>query len=55
MQGTVVKVAAGDLVLVPEAMKLEQPVKAHKSGTILGLTARTCATIASGAICEIKD
>ncbi len=64
MQGTVIKVAvsegqqvaAGDLVLVLEAMKMEQPVNAHKSGTITGLTAQAGATIASGAaICEIKD
>jgi acetyl-CoA/propionyl-CoA carboxylase biotin carboxyl carrier protein len=42
MQGTVIKVAvsdgqqvsAGDLILVLEAMKMEQPVNAHKSGTI---------------------
>jgi acetyl-CoA/propionyl-CoA carboxylase biotin carboxyl carrier protein len=64
MQGTVIKVAvsdgqqvaAGDLVLVLEAMKMEQPVNAHKSGTITGLTAQAGATVASGAaICEIKD
>jgi acetyl-CoA/propionyl-CoA carboxylase biotin carboxyl carrier protein len=64
MQGTVIKVAvsegqqvaAGDLVLVLEAMKMEQPVNAHKSGTITGLTAQAGAAVASGAaICEIKD
>ena len=64
MQGTVIKVAvsegqqvaAGDLVLVLEAMKMEQPVNAHKAGTITGLTAQAGATITSGAaICEIKD
>jgi acetyl-CoA/propionyl-CoA/long-chain acyl-CoA carboxylase, biotin carboxylase, biotin carboxyl carrier protein len=64
MQGTVIKVAvsagqqvaAGDLVLVLEAMKMEQPVNAHKSGTIAGLTAQPGGTLASGAaICEIKD
>jgi pyruvate/2-oxoglutarate dehydrogenase complex dihydrolipoamide acyltransferase (E2) component len=45
MQGTVVKVAveegqqvdAGDLVVVLEAMKMENPVTAHKDGTITGL------------------
>ncbi|GAB3841512.1 acetyl/propionyl/methylcrotonyl-CoA carboxylase subunit alpha [Nesterenkonia populi] len=45
MQGTVVKVAAkdgdkvaeGDLVVVLEAMKMEQPITAHKSGKIKGL------------------
>jgi len=64
MQGTVIKVAvsegqqvaAGDLVVVLEAMKMEQPVNAHKSGTITGLSAQAGATVASGAaICEIKD
>jgi acetyl-CoA/propionyl-CoA carboxylase, biotin carboxylase, biotin carboxyl carrier protein len=64
MQGTVIKVAvsegqqvaAGDLVLVLEAMKMEQPVNAHKPGTITALTAQAGATVASGAaICAIKD
>ena len=64
MQGTVIKVAvsegqqvaAGDLVLVLEAMKMEQPVNAHKSGTITSLTAQAGATVTSGAaVCEIKD
>ena len=62
MQGTVIKVAvtegqqvsAGDLVLVLEAMKMEQPVNAHKAGTIANLTAEPGATLTSGtAICEI--
>ena len=64
MQGTVVKVAvaegqqvaAGDLILVLEAMKMEQPVNAHKAGTVTGLTAQAGATLTSGAaICEILD
>jgi acetyl-CoA/propionyl-CoA carboxylase biotin carboxyl carrier protein len=64
MQGTVVKIAveegqhveAGDLVLVLEAMKMEQPINAHRAGTIAGLTAGVGATVASGAaLCEIKD
>ncbi|HEY0935969.1 MAG TPA: biotin carboxylase N-terminal domain-containing protein [Trebonia sp.] len=64
MQGTVIKVAvtegqqvaAGDLILVLEAMKMEQPVNAHKAGTIASLTAQAGATITSGApICEITD
>jgi acetyl-CoA/propionyl-CoA carboxylase biotin carboxyl carrier protein len=64
MQGTVIKVAvsegqqvtAGDLVLVLEAMKMEQPVNAHKSGIVAGLTAQPGGTLTSGAaICEIKD
>ena len=64
MQGTVIKVAvgdgqevtAGDLVLVLEAMKMEQPVNAHKPGTVTGLTVQPGDTLTSGAIiCEIKD
>ncbi|MFF4619832.1 acetyl/propionyl/methylcrotonyl-CoA carboxylase subunit alpha [Nonomuraea jabiensis] len=64
MQGTIVKVVAtdgdvvdeGDTVVVLEAMKMEQPLAAHKSGTITGLTATIGQTVTSGAtICEIKD
>jgi acetyl-CoA/propionyl-CoA carboxylase biotin carboxyl carrier protein len=62
MQGTIVKVAVsegdsvtpGDLVVVLEAMKMEQPLNAHKAGVITGLTAEVGATVTSGAvICEI--
>ncbi|MFI1338567.1 acetyl-CoA carboxylase biotin carboxyl carrier protein subunit, partial [Streptomyces sp. NPDC020845] len=64
MQGTIVKVAvaegdqvaAGDLVVVLEAMKMEQPLNAHRAGTIKSLAAEVGASITSGAvICEIKD
>jgi acetyl-CoA/propionyl-CoA carboxylase biotin carboxyl carrier protein len=64
MQGTIVKVAvsdgdtvaAGDLVVVLEAMKMEQPINAHKAGTITGLAAEAGAVVSSGTvICEIKD
>ncbi|MFE0694534.1 acetyl/propionyl/methylcrotonyl-CoA carboxylase subunit alpha [Streptomyces sp. NPDC058869] len=64
MQGTIVKIAVeegqevkeGDLVVVLEAMKMEQPLNAHRSGTIKGLTAEIGASVSSGAlICEIKD
>ncbi|GAA3250855.1 acetyl/propionyl/methylcrotonyl-CoA carboxylase subunit alpha [Streptomyces lavendulae] len=64
MQGTIVKVAVeegqqvneGDLVVVLEAMKMEQPLNAHRSGTIVGLSAEVGASLTSGAtICEIKD
>jgi acetyl-CoA/propionyl-CoA carboxylase biotin carboxyl carrier protein len=64
MQGTIVKVAVeegqevkeGDLVVVLEAMKMEQPLNAHKAGTIKGLSAEVGASVTSGAaICEIKD
>ncbi|MBP7971721.1 MAG: biotin carboxylase N-terminal domain-containing protein [Candidatus Nanopelagicales bacterium] len=63
MQGTIVKVAveegqqveAGDLVVVLEAMKMEQPLNAHKAGTITGLTAETGTTVSTGTVlCEIK-
>jgi acetyl-CoA/propionyl-CoA carboxylase biotin carboxyl carrier protein len=64
MQGTVVKVAvsegdqvaAGDLVLVLEAMKMEQPINAHKGGTVKGLKAAAGDALTSGTvICEITD
>ncbi|GGU87952.1 acetyl-/propionyl-CoA carboxylase subunit alpha [Streptomyces albospinus] len=64
MQGTIVKVAVeegqhvteGELVVVLEAMKMEQPLNAHRSGTVKGLTAEVGAALTSGAvICEIKD
>ncbi|WEH39983.1 ATP-grasp domain-containing protein [Streptomyces sp. NBC_01218] len=63
MQGTIVKVAVeegqevkeGDLVVVLEAMKMEQPLNAHRSGTITGLSAEVGGSLSSGAaICEIK-
>ncbi|ALC18695.1 acyl-CoA carboxylase complex A subunit [Streptomyces pristinaespiralis ATCC 25486] len=64
MQGTIVKVAVeegqevkeGDLIVVLEAMKMEQPLNAHRSGTVKGLAAEVGASLTSGAtICEIKD
>jgi acetyl-CoA/propionyl-CoA carboxylase biotin carboxyl carrier protein len=64
MQGTIVKVAvedgatveAGDLVVVLEAMKMEQPINAHKAGTISGLSSAVGEVVTAGsAICEIKD
>ncbi len=64
MQGTIVKVAVeegqvvaeGDVVVVLEAMKMEQPLKAHKAGTVTGLVAEVGATVTNGAvICELKD
>ena len=64
MQGTVVKVAVqegqevaeGELVLVLEAMKMEQPINAHKAGTVTGIAATVGETVSSGAVlCEIKD
>ena len=62
MQGTIVKVAVsegdtvaeGDLIVVLEAMKMEQPLTAHKAGVVTALAAAVGETIASGAaICTI--
>jgi acetyl-CoA/propionyl-CoA carboxylase, biotin carboxylase, biotin carboxyl carrier protein len=62
MQGTIVKVAVedgaavaeGDLIVVLEAMKMEQQLVAHKAGTVSGLSAAVGATVSSGAvICDI--
>jgi acetyl-CoA/propionyl-CoA carboxylase, biotin carboxylase, biotin carboxyl carrier protein len=64
MQGTIVKiavaegdeVAAGDLIVVLEAMKMEQPLTAHKAGTVKGLTATVGEGVTSGAvICHLVD
>ena len=64
MQGTIVKVAveegqqvaAGDLIVVLEAMKMEQPLNAHKAGTVTGLDATVGATVPTGTVlCDIKD
>lgn len=64
MQGTVVKVevsegqqvAEGDLIVVLEAMKMEQPLTAHKAGTVTSLTAEAGATVSADTVlCEIKD
>ena len=62
MQGTIVKVAveegaaveAGDLVVVLEAMKMEQPLNAHKAGVVSGLQAAVGEVVTAGsAICSI--
>jgi len=63
MQGTVVKVAveegqtveAGDLIVVLEAMKMENPVNAHKAGVVTGLAVEAGAAITQGTVlAEIK-
>ena len=63
MQGTIVKiavadgdqVAAGDLIVVLEAMKMEQPLNAHKAGVVSGLSAAVGDVVTAGAtICEIR-
>ncbi len=62
MQGTIVKVAVadgdsvaeGDLIVVLEAMKMEQPLPAHRSGVVRSLSAEVGAIVSAGAtICEI--
>ncbi|MTE20997.1 biotin/lipoyl-binding protein [Streptomyces sp. TRM43335] len=64
MQGTIVKIAVeegqqvteGDLIVVLEAMKMEQPINAHRSGTVKDLNATVGTGISAGAaICDIKD
>lgn len=64
MQSTVVKfavsvgdkVAEGDLVVVLEAMKMEQPLNAHKAGTIKSIGAEVGATVSAGTmLIEIED
>jgi acetyl-CoA/propionyl-CoA carboxylase biotin carboxyl carrier protein len=64
MAGTIVKVAVtdgqpveeGDLVVVIEEMKMEQPVRAHRSGTVRGATASPGTSVATGTlICRIEE
>jgi acetyl-CoA/propionyl-CoA carboxylase biotin carboxyl carrier protein len=58
MQGTIVKFAVvvgeqvevGDLMIVLEAMKMEQPITAHKAGTVTGLAAEVGQTVSNGAV-----
>jgi acetyl-CoA/propionyl-CoA carboxylase biotin carboxyl carrier protein len=62
MQGTIVKVAVadgdevaeGDTIVVIEAMKMEQPLQAHRAGAVSGLTAKPGdLTTPGGVICTI--
>ncbi len=64
MQGTVVKIAveegaqvqAGDLIIVLEAMKMEQPLNAHKNGIVTNLKVAIGETVASATVlCDIID
>jgi acetyl-CoA/propionyl-CoA carboxylase biotin carboxyl carrier protein len=64
MQGTIVKIVAaegsqvapGDTVVILEAMKMEQPLTAHKAGTVTGLAVEVGQTVtADTEICQIKD
>jgi acetyl-CoA/propionyl-CoA carboxylase biotin carboxyl carrier protein len=64
MQGTIVKivaaegqhVSAGAAVVVLEAMKMEQPLTAHKDGTVTGLSVEVGQTVPAGeVICQLKD
>jgi len=64
MQGTIVKVAAmngdevaeGDLIVVLEAMKMEQPITAHRAGFVRNLVLEVGAGVSAGTlICDIED
>jgi acetyl-CoA/propionyl-CoA carboxylase biotin carboxyl carrier protein len=64
MQGTIVKIVAaegtavkaGDTVVILEAMKMEQPLAAHKDGTVTGLTVEVGQTVSADTeICQIKE
>jgi acetyl-CoA/propionyl-CoA carboxylase biotin carboxyl carrier protein len=58
MQGTIVKIAVaegdtvaeGDLIVVLEAMKMEQPINAHKAGVVTGLSATVGEVVSAGAV-----
>jgi len=63
MQGTIIKievadgqqVSAGDVIVVLEAMKMEQPLTAHKDGLVSGLSVTVGQTVTAGApICQIE-
>jgi acetyl-CoA/propionyl-CoA carboxylase, biotin carboxylase, biotin carboxyl carrier protein len=63
MQGTIVKIVAadgehvevGDTIVVLEAMKMEQPLTAHKAGTVAGLSISVGQTVPAGAvICQLR-
>jgi acetyl-CoA/propionyl-CoA carboxylase biotin carboxyl carrier protein len=64
MQGTIVKIVAtegtvvkaGDTVVILEAMKMEQPLTAHKDGTITSLAVEVGQTVSADTeICQIKE
>jgi acetyl-CoA/propionyl-CoA carboxylase, biotin carboxylase, biotin carboxyl carrier protein len=64
MQGTIVKIVAsdgqrveaGDAIVVLEAMKMEQPLTAHKEGTVSGLAVQVGQTVPAGhVICRLAD
>jgi acetyl-CoA/propionyl-CoA carboxylase biotin carboxyl carrier protein len=49
-------VSKGDLIVVLEAMKMEQPLTAHKDGTITNLQATPGTTVPTDTVlCEIVD
>jgi acetyl-CoA/propionyl-CoA carboxylase biotin carboxyl carrier protein len=64
MQGTIVKivaaegqrVTAGATIVVLEAMKMEQPLSAHKDGTVSGLAVQVGQTVPAGElICRLEN
>jgi acetyl-CoA/propionyl-CoA carboxylase biotin carboxyl carrier protein len=64
MQSSVVKIAVaegdvvevGQTIIVLEAMKMEQPIKAHKAGTIANIKTEVGATVPAGTVLmDIED
>ena len=64
MQGTIVKIVAadgqhveaGETIVVLEAMKMEQPLTAHKEGTVSELAVQVGQTVPAGhVICRLAD
>lgn len=64
MQGTIVSIKVeegehvkdGQELLVLEAMKMEQSIKAHRSGIVSGICAEVGATVSAGALlCTVSD
>ncbi|MDO5676969.1 MAG: biotin carboxylase N-terminal domain-containing protein [Propionibacteriaceae bacterium] len=64
MQGTIVKVSVeegqqvseGDTIAVIEAMKMEQPLNAHRDGVVTGLKVEAGQAVTAGeTLCEIVD
>ena len=56
LKGNGDRVLPGDLIVVLEAMKMEQPLVAHREGIIAGLNVSVGQTVTSGQnLCTIND